>query len=773
MGLILLLAVGLVFGFIVLVACSISAIVKVNRLGDAVRRQERDLCRLEETVLRIERSRKGAEPRLPELQPEDAPAPRIDEAGPAKHTPAEEGARPASQERARPISVHEHAGPPAPAAGREWWTRFEDDIGKRWMTWAGALALFLAAGFFVKYAIDNRWLGPTARVVLGVLFGLALLSLGDRSVRRSMRALGQGLMGGGLAILYVCLFAAFSLYELVPQPVAFAAMVVVTAAGMTLAVLHDAVAMSFLAVLGGLLTPILVSTGEDARDVLLLYVILLDLGVLGVAFFRRWRALDVLAFVGTWALFSGWFWEFYDKAALVPAFLWLTLFYLTFLVLPFIHHLRRGTPVALERFIMALANAVVGFTYAYQMLASDHRHTLGFVALGMAACYVAMGSLTRKRLATDARALFGFVGLAVVFLTMAVPLHLKWHGITLGWAVEGPVLLYLGYRYRYLPVRAAGFLVLLVAVIRLFAVHWPLHEDGVFFVLILNRHFGTALCVPVAAALCSLIHHWWRTESHRVDRGLKVGSGIVAGFLGLIIVHAEQSLWLTNGGHAYLARCFSTVLWALGSIGFLAAGLRAKSLASRVSGCVALFVAFILAAALYEHGLGSPYLLFLNLRFAAALVMVLAAFTYAFGLRRHREVCRDGEQTFGIVLYVAAALLLLILLSREAYVYCLAEMTGPKAQWTARMAISVVWGVYAAIALAVGFWRQVRAVRVAALALFGLTAGKLVLVDIAGVKQIYRIISFFVLGLLMMGAAYAYHRIEQSLAAPSGEPERE
>ena len=100
----------------------------------------------------------------------------------------------------------------------------------------------------------------------------------------------------GLPILYISLFAAFSLYDIIPQMMAFAAMVVVTAAGMALAVLHNATALGFLALLGGFLTPLMVSTGHDARDSLSGTWRSSTWGVLGVAVFKRWRALDVLAF---------------------------------------------------------------------------------------------------------------------------------------------------------------------------------------------------------------------------------------------------------------------------------------------------------------------------------------------------------------------------------------------------------------------------------------------------------------------------------------------
>jgi uncharacterized membrane protein len=91
-----------------------------------------------------------------------------------------------------------------------------------------------------------------------------------------------------------------------------------------------------------------------------------------------------------------------------------------------------------------------------------------------------------------------------------------------------------------------------------------------------------------------------------------------------------------------------------------------------------------------------------------------------------------------------------------------------RARWVGHMSLSLVWSLYATAALTLGFRLRVRPLRLCALALFGVTAVKLAIVDIAHVQQIYRIISFVVLGALMIGASYLYHRIERRLSAEVG-----
>ena len=121
-------------------------------------------------------------------------------------------------------------------------------------------------------------------------------------------------------------------------------------------------------------------------------------------------------------------------------------------------------------------------------------------------------------------------------------------------------------------------------------------------------------------------------------------------------------------------------------------------------------------------------------------------------------------------LYWIGAAFLLAVLSLETYTWCEATVQEwERARWTALMSLSIVWGVYAIALLVIGFWRRVRPLRFAALGLFALTALKLVFVDLAEIEQIYRVICFLVIGLLMVGASYLYHKVEQHLARTGGE----
>jgi uncharacterized membrane protein len=208
------------------------------------------------------------------------------------------------------------------------------------------------------------------------------------------------------------------------------------------------------------------------------------------------------------------------------------------------------------------------------------------------------------------------------------------------------------------------------------------------------------------------------------------------------------------------------VLWAAGALGLGATGLRLRSIEYCRAGIAALAVSGLLAIQLYVEPFGAERMMVLNLRFGAVFFAILAASVLAYLLRRTPETENEGYESLSKLLAWVALFSLLLLLSAEPYTYWKDTGTDPaKARWLALMSVSVVWAVYASAMLAVGFWRHSFALRLAALGLFGATAVKLVLVDIARLAQIYRIVAFLVLGVLMIAGAYLYHRIEQQLEA--------
>ena len=181
----------------------------------------------------------------------------------------------------------------------------EQFMGVKLFAWLGGLALFFGIAFFVKFSFDHNLIPPAARVAVGFVIGAGLLAAGIVVHRKKdLTVLAQTFCASGVLILYGVSFAAHSLYQLFGDGssgalVAFSLMALITAAAFLLSVRLNALVVAVLGILGGFLTPVLCSSGEDNHWGLFTYIALLDIGLLMVAKHRRWFFLTLLGAAGT------------------------------------------------------------------------------------------------------------------------------------------------------------------------------------------------------------------------------------------------------------------------------------------------------------------------------------------------------------------------------------------------------------------------------------------------------------------------------------------
>ena len=167
----------------------------------------------------------------------------------------------------------------------------ESKIGKLWLNRIGIFAILIGVSYFIKYAFDNGWIGPTGRVALRILAGIGLVLWSERFRGKGYVAFSYSLKAVGVGTLYLSLWGAFQIYDLVPGWLAFAAMIVVTGFTITLALTQDAEILAAFALIGGFSTPVLLSTGQNHEIVLFSYVCLLDLAILAIVASKPWRRL--------------------------------------------------------------------------------------------------------------------------------------------------------------------------------------------------------------------------------------------------------------------------------------------------------------------------------------------------------------------------------------------------------------------------------------------------------------------------------------------------
>ena len=469
---------------------------------------------------------------------------------------------------------------------------FEEVVAGRWLNYVGILALLFAVTFFLKYAFDNNWVGPRGRVGIGLLAGSILYPWSQHLLTRGYKYFSEGIAGLGAAVLYLSLWAGWHYYHIFPQGTAFALMIVVTAVTLVVAVGRDSERIAFLALVGGLITPILVSTGENHEVALFTYLTILGAGVLAIAWVRDWKSLPPTQFVATLVYFWGWYSDFYRADELATTVLFATVFFVLFAALPVVRSWRDGELSGLEAGIVLL-NSLAYLAALHQMLWPENRWALTVAVLALAAVHLAAERMLPENRGTEVRlARILYAGLALTFVTLAIPIRLDGRWVTIAWAMQGAVLIWSGLRVQFAAMRWAGLALFVIVAGRLALISIP--ADTFLF----NTRFTTfAICVICMALSC----YFAATSDEELgeqESGAFMLTAIVANILAIAAFSMEvwdvfgrmPSLGIDRGHAQELALSMLWLVWALGLLG---AGFWKKSQAIRWQALVLLGVVIV------------------------------------------------------------------------------------------------------------------------------------------------------------------------------------
>jgi uncharacterized membrane protein len=487
-----LLAVGIVA--LLILGGFMAAVLALSR----VRQLEQRLSRIEAALAQRSSPPAPLLERLDEPHPAEAgvrppPAVPIAAVPEVSPTPPPQPAVAALPSHARAAALAVTQKPILPPNSGDW----EAAIAGRWLNRLGLLAVTVGVSYFLKYAIDNDWVGPRGQVAAGLLLGAAIVAFSTRFVRRGLGYFADGLTGLGAAVMYLSLWAGTSYYGFLRIEVGFAAMACVTAAMLVIALGRNSRTVAVLAMLGGFLTPWLVSTGENAEVTLFTYLAIHNAALIALARTRSWRLLELPAFVFTQIYFWVWANQFYADPALVRTIAFSALFFAEFSILPVVR-VRQSGRSPLEQSLLVLANASL-FVFALTvMLWAEHRWTLTLAVLILSAVHLGLARAVPARTPSEAPVRLVFGGLALALATAAIPIRLEGAWITIGLAIEAAILAWTGFAARLRFPRVVAYV--LFALVADYLLGSRLQATTFLF----NARLATAIVV----AACACVPAW-------------------------------------------------------------------------------------------------------------------------------------------------------------------------------------------------------------------------------------------------------------------------
>ncbi|MDD5458277.1 MAG: DUF2339 domain-containing protein [Phycisphaerae bacterium] len=652
----------------------------------------------------------------------------------------------------------------------------EQRIGTLWVLIAGVVTVIVGVGFFLKFAYDNSLVGPMGRVAIAAIAGFVCLAIGEVTRKRGYGVVGKGVAALGFAILYAAVFSAYGFYGLIGSVPAFGLAILVTVAAMLYAVALNEMLIALLSLVGGFLTPILVSTGENLPMPLFTYVLILGLGAMLCAYYRHWRVVNLVSFVGTFLLYGGWFEKFYSKSiaegARWPqqmwiAIIWLSVFFIIYLVLPLFNGIVKHTKAQREDVVLVIANAVATFSFLWQILYGDFRVALAFASIGLCAAHLVMLSAVTRRVKADVNLRIILLIAGLFFVTIAIPLYLKMYALAMAWAAEAVVLTIIGIRYKNVWTQLGACAALVLAVGQLID-QLPTH--GAAFRPVINPAFGTWVFVAAMVLVCCI---FYRRKTCDLPYRVIVSQWLYAAAVGLLGTavamewywHCDYNVFNSQIGEDR----FYMGMWIIFTIfmfGFILRTLRPVGLVCKILGAAAGLAGTGFLLVTFTESYHSGFVIFANSNFGLALILLAGLFIAARLLWIYRDI--KGEEDSGVLTYVlglAGIVALLVLLSEEIYLYWWSKnrFGGGAANWRflANMYISVAWAVYGAALMAVGVLKKAAILRYMSLGLFGLLLLKVFILDMSTVKSVYRIAAFMATGVTLVAVSYLYQYLKK------------
>lgn len=661
----------------------------------------------------------------------------------------------------------------------------EKFIGENLINKIGILITVIGVGIGAKYAVDHEMISPLTRIMLGYLVGAGLLVFAMR-LKTNYEAFSAVLLSGALAIMYFLTFAAYSFYELIPKLPTFGLMVIFTAFTVFAAIKYNRQIIAHMGLVGAYAVPFLLSDGTGEAVYLFAYMTILNLGILAISFKKYWKALYFVAFGFTWLIYLVWLFgsSHYEGEdfglALTFCSIFFGLFYLTFLV----YKLEKQKKFAKGDVFLVLSNSFIFYGLSYVIL-SEHEvgsKLLGLFTLANAIIHFAVCVVIYKKRLADRNLFFLIAGLVLVFITITIPVQLNGSWVTLLWAGEAVLLLWIG-RTKNVPAyeklaypliflaffsiihdwdERAAFSAYLAQEISPFLNIWfvsSLIFTGSFAVI--NRlYFHTGYTAPKIPKFSRMLVQYSIPAILLISAYFTFQVEIVAYWNQLYYSsHQEfegatpdytllkfKTIWLIN----YTMLFFSTLTW------INIKKIRSAQLAYVNLALILLtFLVFLTDGLLALSELRDAYLAqggntyqllirYVAYGFAAFLLVTIYQYT------RQNFMSRWFVPVYDFLLHIT----ILWVMSSELIHWL--NLYGVESSY--KLGLSILWGVFALLSIALGIWKKKKHLRLGAIILFGITLIKLFFYDISHLNTIAKTIVFVSLGILLLIISFLYNR---------------
>lgn len=675
-------------------------------------------------------------------------------------------------------TTHFHRQPAEPELSFfERYPDLEKFIGENLVNKIGIAILVLAIGFFVKYAIDNNWVGPAGRVGIGVLCGAILIAIAHR-LRKSYKAFSSVLVGGGLAVFYFTITLAYHEFHLFSQTTSFIILIIITCFAVALSLLYDKQELAVIALVGGMSSPFMVSNGSANYNALFIYLVVLNAGLLIIAYNKSWRILNISAFGLTVLVLAGIIYTL-PKGAYAICFTYTSVLYLMFFVINIANNIRENRKFIASDFTILLVNTALYFSVGLYLLTMMNEELYsGLFSASLGALNLLLSFILFKTKKAEINILYLLIGITLTFISLTAPIQLHGHFITLFWAAEG-VLLYWLFQKSGIKLMRLTSLIIWMAMLCSLLMDWYAIYGSADTILIIaaNKGFITTICAAISSyliyVLITLPGDNKPLIAADVFKYFAIALLFVAG--ALEINHQFTSRYpLTGLNVLYLmlylpafVYIFSTLAAKISSIKLnwdILAGLGASTIIICLVASQQYFD--IQAAILTTNKISGTHFI---AHWISDLFILLIFYQLIIILKNNlQQYIKPVSWVIaaGIVLFLSIEICLIsnfVFYTAGANIYHIETVY-------VKTGLPVLWGISSFALMWLGMRYKTRVLRIISLTLFTLTLIKLFVFDIENIPPAGKIAAFFFLGVLLLIISFMYQKVKVIIADDGDSP---
>jgi uncharacterized membrane protein len=680
--------------------------------------------------------------------------------------------------------------PPPPEPSPSFFERYPDIekfIGENLINKIGIAILVLAIGYFVKYAIDSNWIGPVGRVGIGFICGGILLGFAHK-LRNNYNAFSSVLVGGGLAVFYFTVTLGFHQFNLFSQTAAFVILVVITAFAVALSLLYDRQELAIIALVGGLASPFMASNGSANYHALFVYMLVLNTGLLVIAYNKAWRILNFLAFVLSQLVYVSVLFTVDTKGS-GAALLYGGIFYLLYFAINIANNVKENKKFIASDFGILLSNTAIYFAAGLYLLSNmDLAQYRGLFSAAMAVLNLVASYILLKNKKVDTNILYLLIGITITFISLTAPIQLHGNNVTLFWASEA-VLLYWLYqksgialmRYTALGIWVIMLVSLLMDVsnfyLNIFAFtgnYAPVRP------IIANKGFITLVYAAISTHMLWLLISS-DDEGHsagiRIRKSVFLVAAIVLLFLsGLLEINYQFSSRYTGLSLNVLYDLLYTTAFVL-VFDLVAEKLQPVLLFDKG----ARFIIIALAIAMYLLTISNAfdvqaYILTKGILNAHLIAHWLSALIIIFLFTRIINLARTSGHIYtdlfawvtstGIILFLS----LEVCLIANTFFFTPPDNLDHILENYIQTGLPVLWGLCSFALMWLGMRYKYKPLRIISLTTFSITLLKLFIFDLRNIPAAGKIIAFFCLGVLLLIISFMYQKVKKIIISDEDKP---